>query len=105
MNGSVAVSGDKMVIIEVQSFEELIKQLLVDPNRIPTNSELRRMGGEVSSGVSQLKKLFDAGIKKFVLYTIINSASVLPFDGGAGDKSVVVMSPIGNTGYQITGKC
>jgi hypothetical protein len=105
LNGTVAVSGNKLVVIEVQSFEELMKQLLVDPNKIPTNVELTRMGGEVSSGVINLKKLFDSGIRKFVLYTIINGASVLPFDGGTGDKSVVVMSPIGNTGYQIKGKC
>lgn len=105
LNGTVSVSGNKMVVIEVQSFEELMKQLLVDPNKIPTDLELKKMGGEVSSGVSQLKKIFNTGVKKFVLYTIINGASVLPFDGDAGDKSVVVMSPIGQTGYQIKGKC
>lgn len=105
INGSVAVSGDKIVIIEVQSFEELMKQLLVDPSRIPTGSELQGMGREVSSGVIQLKKLFDTGVRNFVLYTITSGASVLPFDGSTGDKSIVVMSPIGQTGYQITGKC
>lgn len=105
INGTVAVSGNKIITIEVQSFEELMKQLLVDPNKIPTGPELKSMGGEVSSGVIRLKKLFDSGVTKFVLYSIINSSSVLPFDGDAGDKSVVVMSPIGNTGYEIKGKC
>lgn len=105
LNGTGSVSGDKLVIVEVQSFDELMKQLLVDPNKIPTDVELKPMGGEVSKGVIDLRKLFDAGIRKFVLYTIMNGPFVFPFNGGGGDKSVVVMSPIGNTGYQITGKC
>jgi hypothetical protein len=105
LNGKPAVSGNKIITIDVQDYNDLMRQLLVNPEVIPTPQNLKAMGGEVSTGMDLLKKLLDAGTKRFVLYSVENGSATLPFDVNTGDKSVMVMSPIGQTGYEITGSC
>jgi hypothetical protein len=105
LNGSKAVSGSKIITINAENYQELLKQLLVDPNITPSKEEIREMGTEVSNGLYRLQKLSEKGVKTFVLYTITNGPTLIPVDTTKGDSSVIVMSPIGQTGYTITGKC
>lgn len=103
--GSSAVSGSKLITVKVNTFDELMKKILVEPEVIPTQQEMITHGREVSDGVENLKQLFNKGIRTFALYTIVNGGSSLYFDNSTGDTSVIVMSPLGQTGYDITGKC
>jgi hypothetical protein len=101
-----SVSGNKLITINVNTFEELLSELLVDSSKIPNNEEILRMGTEVSSGVKGLKNLVNKGIKTFVLYSIGgNEIGKVPFDSRKGDTKVMVYSPVGQTGYTITGNC
>lgn len=103
---SPAVSGNNLVTINVNSFEELMSELLVNPSVVPNSASLRKMGGEVFNGVVKLKQLFDRGIRTFVLYSIGGlEIGRIPFDSRKGDSEVIVYSPVGQTGYTITGDC
>jgi hypothetical protein len=96
-----SVSGNKLITINVNSFEELISKLLVDPSKISNKSNLK---GELS--VKGLQTLFERGIRTFVLYSIGGpEIGKIPFDSRKGDSRVIVYSPVGQTGYTITGNC
>lgn len=105
LNGTPAVSGKNLITIEATDYNSLMKQLLVNPEVMPNSSYLQSLGEEVSLGVKILKKMVESGTTTFVLYSVENGAAVLPFDVNAGDKKVVVFSPVGQTGYEIKGSC
>lgn len=105
LNGTPAVSGKNLITIEATDYNSLMKQLLVNPEVIPNSGYLQSLGEEVSLGVNALKKMVASGTSTFVLYSVEIGASVLPFDANAGDKKVMVFSPIGQTGYEIKGNC
>jgi len=105
LNGTPSVSGGQLVTIEAQGYDDIMKKILVDPTKVPTPEQLKGMGREVSEGAALLKQMADSGTKTFVLYSIVSGASLLNFDKATGDNSVVVMSPVGQTGYQLVGKC
>jgi hypothetical protein len=105
LNGSPSVSGGQLVTIEAQGYDDIMKKILVDPTKVPTPEQLKGMGREVSEGAAMLKQMADAGTKTFVLYNIVSGGSLLNFDKAIDDSSVIVMSPVGQTGYQIVGKC
>jgi hypothetical protein len=60
---------------------------------------------EVYNGVQQLQKLYSRGVREFVIYNISPSSVITPFDNKTGDSDVIVYSPVGKTGYTLTGKC
>lgn len=105
LNGTPAVSGKNLITIEATDYNSLMRQLLVNPEVIPNSSYLQSLGEEVSLGVNMLKKMVTSGTNTFVLYGIEIGSSTLPFDVNAGDKKVMVFSPIGQTGYEIKGNC
>ena len=107
LNKTTPVSGSGLVIIRVKNFNDLMKQILNPGVLIPEDQSLRDMGQtEVYSGVEELKSLYDKGIREFVVYTISNSEFVsIPFNNKTGDSKVMVYSPVGKTGYSLTGKC
>jgi S-adenosylhomocysteine hydrolase len=81
---------------------------ILSPNvtQIPTDQELMKMGEtEVYNGVEELRALYSKGVKEFVVYTITSSSVTAPFDNKTGDYKVIVYSPVGKTGYNLTGKC
>jgi len=104
---TISVSGDKIVSIQVKSFEDLMKQLLLPGvNQVPEDSVLRDMGqSEIFNGVERLKELYRQGAREFVIYDIKTSSVIIPFNSKMGDSNVIVYSPVGNTGYNLTGKC
>jgi hypothetical protein len=107
LNKTVSVSGANVVTIKVKSIDDLMRQIL-SPNvtQIPTDQELMKMGEtEVYNGVEELRTLYSKGVKEFVVYTITSSSVTAPFDNKTGDYKVIVYSPVGKTGYNLTGKC
>jgi predicted peroxiredoxin len=103
---TVSVSGDKIITIKVQSFSDLLKQILNSGVKIPDSQRLMDMGeSEIYEGVQKLQKLYNSGVREFVIYSINPSSSITPFDSQTGDSDVIVYSPVGKTGYTLTGKC
>jgi hypothetical protein len=107
LNRTVSVSGSEIVTIKANDFNNLMKQILMPGVKMPEESQLRKMGeSEIFNGVEELKVLFNKGIREFVIYTVSASESIsIPFDNKTGDSKVMVYSPVGKTGYSLTGKC
>lgn len=107
LNKTVSVSGNNLVKINVKSIGDLMRQILAPGvTQIPEDNTLRDMGQtEVYNGVEELKALFGKGVREFVAYTITSSSVTTQFDNKTGDSKVLVYSPVGKTGYNLTGKC
>jgi hypothetical protein len=107
LNRTVSVSGSEIVTIKANDFNNLMKQILMPGVKMPEESQLRKIGeSEIFNGIEELKVLFNKGIREFVIYTISASESIsIPFDNKTGDSKVMVYSPVGKTGYSLTGKC
>jgi hypothetical protein len=107
LNRTVSVSGSEIVTIKANDFNNLMKQILMPGVKMPEESQLRKIGeSEIFNGVEELKVLFNKGIREFVIYTVSASESIsIPFDNKTGDSKVMVYSPVGKTGYSLTGKC
>jgi len=96
-----SVSGNKLITINVNSFEELVSKLLVNPSSTPNTKDIRK-----ETSIKGLQTLFERGIRTFVLYSIGGTEiGKIPFDSRKGDSRVIVYSPVGQTGYTITGNC
>ena len=102
----MSVSGNKIVKITANSYEELLQQLLVDPKKTKT---FKRGGEEVEYALKNLERLCKKGITEFVVYTQQQGPVNLNFDSSSGESAVKVYSPIGTdtikTGYSVTAKC
>ena len=100
-----SVSGDKIIKITANSYQELLEQLVVDPKKIKSFYG----GDEVGNPLRDLKILCDKGTKEFVVYTQQQGPVNLNFDSSSGESEVKVYSPIGTdtikTGYSVTAKC
>ena len=107
LNRTVSVSGSEIIAIKANDFNNLMKQILMPGVKMPEESQLRKIGeSEIFNGIEELKVLFNKGIREFVIYTISASESIsIPFDNKTGDSKVMVYSPVGKTGYSLTGKC
>ena len=106
LNQTVTVSGGNIITIKAKSVDDLMRQILMPGVSIPDTKQLIKMGQtEVYEGVESLTTLFNRGVKEFVVYSINSSAVTLPFNTKTGDSKVIVYSPVGKTGYNLTGKC
>lgn len=103
---NTSVSGNKLVKITANSYQELLEQLLVDPSKTKT---FRRGGEEVEYALKDLEKLCNKGVKEFVVYTTQPSPLTLNFNSSSGESIVRVYSPIGTdkikTGYSVIANC
>jgi hypothetical protein len=104
LKNNVSVSGSKIIKITANSYEELFKQLLIDPTK--------SFGGgndEVGDPLDDLKRLCEQGVKEFVVYTQQTGPVTLNFNGPSGESGLKVYSPIGTykikTGYSVTANC
>jgi hypothetical protein len=96
-----SVSGNKLITINVETFEELVSKLLVNPSGKVNKKDIRS-----ETSLKGLESLFNKGIRTFVLYSIGGTEiGKIPFDSRKGDSRVIVYSPVGQTGYTITGEC
>jgi len=106
LKNGVSVSGDRIVKITANSYEELLQQLLVDPKKIKT---FKRGGEEVEYALKNLERLCKKNVTEFVVYTQQQGPVNLNFDSSSGESEVKVYSPIGTdtikTGYSVMAKC
>jgi hypothetical protein len=107
LNKTVSVSGSKIITIQVKNFNDLMTQILLPGVSIPDDKQLISMSQtEVYNGVNELEKLVNRGVKEFVIYTISSSEFItIPFSTKLGDSRVISYSPVGKTGYSLTGNC
>jgi len=107
LNKTVSVSGSKIITIQVKDFNDLMTQILLPGVSIPNEKQLISMSQtEVYNGVNELEKLVNRGVKEFVIYTISSSEFItIPFSNKSGDSRVISYSPVGKTGYSLTGNC
>lgn len=105
LNGTTAVSGNKIITIQANNLNDILKQILVNPSVIPSRDSLIRMRGEISSGIISLEKLLKKGITTFVLYEITQGSVAFKVNASQDDTRLVIMSPLGKTGYTVTGVC
>lgn len=93
-----ATQGNKIKTITVKDYNDLIKQLSnVDSPQL--------QGDEIGPALVQMKKMIEGGQKQFVIYDLGTSEVNIKFDENRGDVQAVVYSPIGSTGYNISGFC
>jgi hypothetical protein len=98
---NTSVSGDKLITINVNTFEELVSNLLANPS-----SKINKKDVRSETSLKGLDNLFKRGVRTFVLYSIGSpEIGKIPFDSRKGDSRVIVYSPVGQTGYTITGNC
>jgi hypothetical protein len=106
LKNGVSVSGNKIVKITANSYEELLQQLLVDPKKIKT---FKRGGEEVEYVLKDLELLCKKNVTEFVVYTKQQGPVNLNFNSSSGESAVKVYSPIGTdtikTGYSVIAKC
>ena len=99
------VSGNKIITITATNYNELLSQLLNNPN----SKTYRKFGDEIGPALAEMKKMIGQGQTTFVVYNLSNTAITVPFDSPLGDKKVKVFSPIGTdkikTGYGLVGRC
>ena len=103
---NVSVSGSKIVKITANNYQDLLKQLLVDPTKTKT---FKRGGEEVEYSLKNLENLTKKGVTEFVIYEEQQGPVTLNFNSSSGESGVKVYSPIGTdnikTGYSVTANC
>lgn len=98
---SKAVSGSKIEIITVSSYQDLLSQLKNDPNQ----QKVQMLGNEIAPALAEMKSMIEQGQKQFVVYNLGTSEVKVQFDQSKGEAQAVVYSPVGKTGYTISGVC
>lgn len=97
---NISVSGSNIKIIKVNSFDDLLNTLLITPNSYKPN-KLK----EIGLAVNELKNLFDSGTREFVLYEKVSSPHKISFEESKDDSSIIVYSPVSQTGFELKGSC
>lgn len=93
-----AVTGDKVIKIKANTYEELVSQLAAKAN--PSV-----IGDEIGPALAELRKMVQSGkVTEFVIYENMGDGTV-KFNQEAGDLEAIVYSPVGSTGYQLKGDC
>lgn len=106
LKNNASVSGNKIVKITANNYQELLQQLLVNPTKSKT---FKRGGEEVEYALKYLERICNKGVKEFVVYSQQQAPVTLNFDDSSGESGVKVYSPIGTdnieTGYSVIAKC
>lgn len=95
-----SVSGSKIKTIKVNTFEDLLNHMLIKPNSYKSNKFK-----ETGLAVNELQKLFDSGVREFVLYDKVPSPYKMVFEESKNDVSIRVYSPVSQTGFELKGSC
>ena len=96
-----AFTGNKIKKITVTDYNDLVKQLLNNPN----NTRYEKHGDEIEDGLIAMSKMINKGQKEFIIYDLGTTAAVANFDDTRGDVRAMVFSPVGKTGFGIKGNC
>jgi hypothetical protein len=92
------VMGPNMEVKRFNTFEELVKYML-KPGAKQGKSDT------VDEALNELELMFDKGIKEFVFYKVGTGDLKVDFMNSKGDSKVQVFSPVGKTGFDLTGQC
>ena len=101
MEKSKAVSGSKIRTITVTDYQDLLRQLKNNPDQ----QKIQMLGEEIAPALKEMEQMISQGQKQFVVYDISTSVVAIEFDQGKGEVEAVVYSPVGKTGYDISGIC
>ena len=98
LRGDKTIMGSNPIIKKFNTFQDLVNYML-KPGATQTTSKT------VDEALSQLEAMFEGGGAEFVLYQVGTGDIKVPFDDGKGDVKAKVYSPMGKTGFEITGLC
>ena len=79
----------------------LLRQLKNNPDQ----QKIQMLGEEIAPALKEMEQMISQGQKQFVVYDISTSVVAIEFDQGKGEVEAVVYSPVGKTGYDISGIC
>jgi outer membrane protein OmpA-like peptidoglycan-associated protein len=98
---SKAMDGAKIKTISVKDYKDLLAQLKNDPN----NAKAQLQGDEIGPALNEIRGMIQKGQKEFVIYDLGTSDVKVKFDQSKDEVQAKVYSPVGKTGYKITGSC
>ena len=98
LRGDKAVMGSNAIVKKFDKYQDL-ENFMLKPGAKKTKSD------SVEEALKQLEAMFKGGTKEFVIYEVGTGDRKVPFDESKGDVKAKVYSPVGKTGFKITGLC
>ncbi len=99
LRGDKTVMGSNAIVKNFNKYQDLVNYML-KPGATQTASKT------VDQALIQLEAMFKGGgSKEFVFYEVGTGDKIVPFDDSRGDVIAKVYSPVGKTGFKITGLC
>jgi hypothetical protein len=98
LKSNKTIMGSNVETIKVTSYEDLVSKML-KPGVKQTKSDT------ADKALEELKSMIDKGIKEFVLYKVGTGDLKVEFKNSSGDFKVQIFSPVGKTGFDLTGQC
>jgi hypothetical protein len=92
------IIGSNVETIKVTSYEDLVSKML-KPGVKQTKSDT------VDKALEELKSMIESGVKEFVVYKVGTGDLKIEFKNSSGDSKVQIFSPVGKTGFDLTGQC
>jgi hypothetical protein len=96
------IMGSKIQYIDmtgVKSFEDLKNKMLKVPGQNKDKSD------SVDKALDELELMYNNGVRKFVNYQVGTGDLKVEFKNSSGDSKVQIFSPVGKTGFDLTGQC
>lgn len=96
------VMGSKIQYIDmkdVKSFEDLKNKMLKVPGQNKNKSD------NVDKALDELELMYNNGVRQFVSYQVGTGDLKVPYSNSQGDSKVQIFSPVGKTGFNLTGQC
>lgn len=96
------VMGSKIQYIDmkdVKSFEDLKNKMLKVPGQNKNKSD------NVDKALDELESMYNSGVRQFVSYQVGTGDLKVPYSNSQGDSKVQIFSPVGKTGFNLTGQC
>jgi hypothetical protein len=96
------VMGSKIQYVDmngVKSFEDLKNKMLKVPGQNKDKSD------NIDKALDELELMYNKGVRKFVSYQVGTGDLKVEFKNSSGDSKVQIFSPVGKTGFDLTGQC
>jgi hypothetical protein len=98
LKANKTVMGSNIETKRFNTFEELVKYMLKPGAR-------QGKSDTVDKALDELELMFNKGIKEFVFYKVGTNDLKIEFMNDKGDSKVQIFSPVGKTGFDLTGQC
>jgi hypothetical protein len=99
LKGDAAIMGSKVITKQFDNYQDLVNYML-KPGAKQSKSD------SMADALSKLEAMFTGGGPvEFVFYEVGKGDKKVPFDDSRGDVKAKVYSPVGKTGFKITGLC